>query len=70
MEHIKLPQNEKVNIQAFANMLDLKNLQNSYKIYWFYDCVLDYSKIGVYWGKIFGERVEYFVSWLIIWRRN
>ena len=36
MEHIKLPQNEKVNIQAFANMLDLKNLKNSYKLYWFY----------------------------------
>ena len=36
MEYIKLPISQRLNIQAFSNMLDLKYIQNSYKLYWFY----------------------------------
>ncbi|WP_321328472.1 hypothetical protein [uncultured Ilyobacter sp.] len=36
MEYIKLPVSQRLNIQAFSNMLDLKYIQNSYKLYWFY----------------------------------
>jgi hypothetical protein len=32
MENNKFPTDKKLNIQAFSNMLDLKYLQNSYKL--------------------------------------
>ena len=36
MSSFELPRNNDLDIQAFSNILDLKYLQNSYKIYWFY----------------------------------
>lgn len=35
MNSFELPKNKTLDIQAFSNILELKNLQNSYKIYWF-----------------------------------
>ncbi|MEZ7890505.1 MAG: HNH endonuclease domain-containing protein [Candidatus Wallbacteria bacterium] len=40
----KLPANEKLNINAFENMLELKYLTNSYKIYWFYSIFEEIKK--------------------------
>lgn len=32
---MKLPESETLNIPAFEQMLSLKSLTNSYKLYWF-----------------------------------
>ena len=45
MEYIKLPVSQRLNIQAFSNMLDLKYIQNSYKLYWFY-AIFEEIKMG------------------------
>ena len=36
MKNIKLPKNQKLNIESFSNILELKMLTNSYKLYWFF----------------------------------
>ena len=36
MNNVKLPKNDKVNLKSFCNVLDLKVMTNSYKIYWFF----------------------------------